>query len=653
LDIVHRDLKPENVLCATKEALDVKIADFGLSKIIDTENPQVLQTCCGTPSYAAPELLLCEGYNAPVDLWAVGVILYTLLSGCLPFFGETHSELFERILAGAYAFPDPEWTNVSSAAKSLVTALLTADPKKRLTAEQALHHPWILNATGTNLTGHSNRMELFVKNEKNEKAKTSSHSLRDRYSQVVTQNVLGPQIYEDSAYGEAERISNRQPLVWDDTRDWPLMSKGAKLVSFKKDDFILKEGNINRNFYRVKIGSVRVEKARAEGKPVTLLKMSEGLMFGEISMLQASGIISASIRANDDITELFELNANQLKKTLDEEQHELAERFYRELALKQAQRLSQARQRIEEVLEKEGINAIKSRQAARTRTASFANTNTKAASVQLSKMFGLRTDENCILALPCRWKRTLLHAGTVYVSTNYICGTYNFFALKSKTVIPFDTITSIDVSDKDLEIRIGCKKQKQAKNVFQMQTKEEFKSTFELLESLWSNSGQKGSSVNLLASSSQMLVGQSIEVDQSLSDALTADDWKLILDKSKQLIYNKNDVVIKQGDQSPQNLYQLAHGRCRVEQVRPEDDSVQVVGVINSGETFGEISFLQNSQITASVVADDDRVEIYVIEGDHLNEIFNEFPAVPGRFYKYLATLISNRLHNREIEILS
>jgi len=256
--------------------------------------------------------------------------------------------------------------------------------------------------------------------------------------------------------------------------------------------------------------------------------------------------------------------------------------------------------------------------------------------------------------LPCRWRKTLLHAGTVYVSNNYICGSYNFFALKSKTVIPFDTITALEVSEKDLEIRIESKKQKQSKNILQLQSKEDFKNTYELLESIWSTYAPKGSSTNLLASTAQMIsVGQSIEVDQSLSDALTADDWKLILDKSKQYIYNKNDIVIKQGDQSPQNLYQLAHGRCRVEQIRPEDDSVQVVGVINAGETFGEISFLQNSQITASVVADDDRVEIYVIEGDHLNEIFNDFPAVPGRFYKYLATLISNRLHNREMEILS
>jgi len=191
-----------------------------------------------------------------------------------------------------------------------------------------------------------------------------------------------------------------------------------------------------------------------------------------------------------------------------------------------------------------------------------------------------------------------------------------------------------------------------------MQTEDEFKQLIEMATTIWKEVNPKGafsSASNMLTSQLSMspMNLQMTEVDQALSDALTADDWKLLLDKCKQIIYEKNAIVIRQGDQSSQNLYQLAYGRCRVEQQRPEDDSVQVLGLINAGETFGEISFLQNSQITASVVADADRVEIYVIEGDYLNEIFNEHPAVPGRFYKYLATLISNRLHHREIEILS
>jgi len=192
-----------------------------------------------------------------------------------------------------------------------------------------------------------------------------------------------------------------------------------------------------------------------------------------------------------------------------------------------------------------------------------------------------------------------------------------------------------------------------------MQTEDEFNQLMEMATTVWKDANPKGvlsSSSNMLSSQSSMspmILPQMTEVDQALSDALTADDWKLILDKCQQIIYEKDKIVIRQGDQSSQNLYQLAYGRCRVEQQRPEDDSLQSLGVINAGETFGEISFLQNSQITASVVADSDRVEIYVIQGDYLNEIFNEHAGVPGRFYKYLATLISNRLHHREIEILS
>jgi len=190
-----------------------------------------------------------------------------------------------------------------------------------------------------------------------------------------------------------------------------------------------------------------------------------------------------------------------------------------------------------------------------------------------------------------------------------------------------------------------------------MQSEDDFKKVMETTDKLWKEQRSRDSSTpGVLLHSSiahPLSISQVTEVEQSLSDALTADDWKLILDKSKQYVFSKNQVVIREGDSSPQNLYQLSQGRCRVEQQRPEDDSVVTLGVLQPGETFGEISFLQDSQITASVVADEDGVEVYVIEGDYLNDIFNEHPGIPGRFYKYLATLISNRLHNREIEILS
>jgi len=141
--IVHRDLKPENILYSfdTKE---IKIADFGLSKEIDPA--ALMKTCCGTPAYAAPEILISnpEGYaGKPVDMWAIGVICYTLLCGCLPFDDNSISVIFRKVLAGDYTFFQPYWAAISEEAKDLIRNLLLVDPQLRFTIDQALEHPWL------------------------------------------------------------------------------------------------------------------------------------------------------------------------------------------------------------------------------------------------------------------------------------------------------------------------------------------------------------------------------------------------------------------------------------------------------------------------------------------------------------------------------
>lgn len=142
IGIVHRDLKPENLLCATRDTLDIKITDFGLSKILSTEAVSMF-TACGTPSYVAPEVLKCEGYDKSVDLWSIGVIVYIILCGFPPFHHENNALLFELIMSGKFGFPDPYWTNVSAQAKDFVKKLLSVDVHGRMSAEQALKHPWI------------------------------------------------------------------------------------------------------------------------------------------------------------------------------------------------------------------------------------------------------------------------------------------------------------------------------------------------------------------------------------------------------------------------------------------------------------------------------------------------------------------------------
>lgn len=144
--IVHRDIKPENVLCKTKKwPLDVKLADFGLANFAEDGEVEEnnMTTMIGTPGYVAPEVVKREKYGAPVDMWAVGVILYIMLSGKMPFYGRDDVECLRRIALGKYSFPKAEWSKVSPEASSLVKALLQLDPDKRLTARAALQHPWL------------------------------------------------------------------------------------------------------------------------------------------------------------------------------------------------------------------------------------------------------------------------------------------------------------------------------------------------------------------------------------------------------------------------------------------------------------------------------------------------------------------------------
>lgn len=162
--IVHRDLKPENLLYLTKESSSpIKITDFGLAKFRAKDSIE-MHTACGTPGYVAPEVLRQENYTKAVDLWSLGVILYILLCGFPPFYHPKTSELYRLIKKGEYDFPAPYWTDVSDSAKDLITKLLQVDPKKRLTAEEVLKHPWVQGSTAKKEafpSSHTLRLKLL------------------------------------------------------------------------------------------------------------------------------------------------------------------------------------------------------------------------------------------------------------------------------------------------------------------------------------------------------------------------------------------------------------------------------------------------------------------------------------------------------------
>eukprot|EP01127_Copromyxa_protea_P011399 TRINITY_DN2864_c1_g1_i3.p1 TRINITY_DN2864_c1_g1~~TRINITY_DN2864_c1_g1_i3.p1 ORF type:complete len:390 (-),score=77.34 TRINITY_DN2864_c1_g1_i3:112-1281(-) len=141
LGIVHRDLKPENLLFKGEDHNLIKIADFGESKSYISNT---LSTYCGTPDYMAPEIIKSVSYGAEVDMWAIGVITYVMLGGFPPFDGENDIEVFASILGTKYSYPSPEWDHVGDDGMNFIDSLLKLEPQDRLTAVEALSHPFIV-----------------------------------------------------------------------------------------------------------------------------------------------------------------------------------------------------------------------------------------------------------------------------------------------------------------------------------------------------------------------------------------------------------------------------------------------------------------------------------------------------------------------------
>jgi calcium/calmodulin-dependent protein kinase I len=162
LGIVHRDLKPENLLLKDETTVsEVKLADFGLSKIVSQQ--VIMQTACGTPGYVAPEILQARGYDKEVDMWSIGVITYILLCGFPPFYNEKLQLLFEQIMRADYDFPVDYWSEISENAKDFIRKLLVVEPSKRLNSEQALQHPWLTgNVPATVLSIHNDKQQQYT-----------------------------------------------------------------------------------------------------------------------------------------------------------------------------------------------------------------------------------------------------------------------------------------------------------------------------------------------------------------------------------------------------------------------------------------------------------------------------------------------------------
>lgn len=150
--IAHRDLKPENILMKDKNSWEIKITDFGLSRLLECDQ-DMLTTMCGTPLFLAPEVLTSKkrgGYGFEVDYWSMGVILYLMLVGHPPY-NEKEGALLELVKNGTFSFPQQTWQHVSADAKDLVEHLMQMDVAKRYNGRQVLAHRWM--TSGNQVSG--------------------------------------------------------------------------------------------------------------------------------------------------------------------------------------------------------------------------------------------------------------------------------------------------------------------------------------------------------------------------------------------------------------------------------------------------------------------------------------------------------------------
>lgn len=153
MEVTHRDLKPENLLLqSSPKGWLIKIVDFGLSNTHD--GGRLLATACGSPCYAAPEMIAGKKYVGPkADMWSLGVVLYAMVCGYLPFEESTTAKLYHKILAGDYKAP----SFISKDVRALIRAVLTTDPKRRFYVTDCRQHPWynIIDMPANSIIRHS------------------------------------------------------------------------------------------------------------------------------------------------------------------------------------------------------------------------------------------------------------------------------------------------------------------------------------------------------------------------------------------------------------------------------------------------------------------------------------------------------------------
>jgi CRP-like cAMP-binding protein len=498
--------------------------------------------------------------------------------------------------------------------------------------------------------------------------------------------------------------------------DWQVLLLGAQEVTMKKDEKIIEQGITNENLYKVKSGTIRVEKQLPDGSKKLLVKLGANETFGDTSVLQSLATATASVIADSEQVVLRVIQIDLVFEIF-KNNPGLCMRFYRQMATKLAERLRNLHNKAP-LPKKEDLKAESSDGPGSSGPASTASSgehtptlterlstrnlkrvsmhsadldsnsgtstpreNTPAterknkdkdkkekekekdkkkqvAEVSFHEKFDLPLTEVVIKEVRCEIKMsTSKKPGQMYISQRYVCFDSSLFGSHTKEVVQLSKVTDITMKKKDLKLKM---KKNQYTFIFNASLEEVHSLIVSLWEKAKQEAGESGdgqgsgpasaevSSRKLESKPSRRISLNPQTAKASLEPKATEEDWRLVLQGAKDLHFQKDQVILKEGLEH-QCVYQIVHGNCRIEKETPEGVK-KVLGSMEQGQLFGEMSFLQGGGATVSVVADEE-VTVYVIEGDYINALFGRHPDLAGRFYHFLSSVLANRLNKRESDL--
>ena len=437
-------------------------------------------------------------------------------------------------------------------------------------------------------------------------------------------------------------------------RDWKLILAIAKTYEFEKDHCILVEGSkSSKKFFKIKSGSVRVEKLNENGKSNVLATIKPPETFGEMSIIDDS-TISASVITNELKNEIFEIDFEFLEKLFENEAG-LALRFYYKIANKMAKRLLNVNEVVKKKqsnLENENKTAIENDN--KSEHVHSPSTNKKpvlqhrhSSKLELThetvieKIFSLKDLIILKYYNEIRYKKINGHA---FITTEYLLFYAKSFGRTTKKQIAIQKIYKVLEQKDEIFVFISGKKQPKS---LRSKNQDEKKELFGLLSRM---TERRVSVTNLNAINSNKIEHQSTNAaiisttnEQDFAEItklLSKQEWDLLLNGAKSKVYAIDDIILKK-DEKQQKLYYVKSGRCNV----IDSNTKKIISTIEADQTFGEVSFiLPEIGSVFDVVAAKENTSLIIVEGYYCNSLFMLYPQFSVNFYKFICAILAHRI---------